>query len=372
MDKLRRNLGSLLDGASAPLPSRSLSEIVIYGAGNCGRNLARIAESQGTSVRAFLDARAESLGVIDGIPCHLPTGGTARSLAGQGIPAVIAVFNYSADPSPILSLLSDAGFSSIISYFEIHERFQMAPEFWLAPRQGLYEQREEILAGLELFEDPVSRQVYHDHLALRMTFDQKLLSTPEIETQYAPDDLAPPRQPMRLIDGGAFIGDTVDLFLNHGVRMEAVAAFEPDMINFQKLVDASNRYIAEGINAFLYPCGIGGETGMLRFQGGHGAGSQLNEKGDLHVQVLAVDDVLPNFHPTLIKLDIEGAEPDALKGARETILREMPDLAVCVYHTPAHLWEIPQLIKEMFTGYKFFLRYHRFNGFDTVLYATKA
>jgi hypothetical protein len=108
---------------------------------------------------------------------------------------------------------------------------------------------------------------------------------------------------------------------------------------------------------------------MLRFQGGHGEGSQLTESGDLHVQVVALDDVLPNFQPTLIKLDVEGAEPDALYGARETIHKATPDLAVCVYHTPAHLWELPRLIKELFASYNFSLRSHRFNGFDTVLYA---
>jgi FkbM family methyltransferase len=174
---------------------------------------------------------------------------------------------------------------------------------------------------------------------------------------------------MRLIDGGAFVGDTVDFFLNQGVRMEAVAAFEPDPPNFRKLVDASNHYTKRGIQTLLYPCGLGKATKMLRFQGGHGGGSQLTESGDLHVQVMALDDVLPNFQPTLIKLDVEGAEPDALNGARETIRKGMPDLAVCVYHAPAHLWEIPRLIKELFASYHFSLRSHQFNGFDTVLYA---
>lgn len=371
MDALSKNLSTLLEGARLPLPARDLPEIVIYGAGNCGRNLARVAKAQGITVLAFLDARAESLGAIDGIPCHPPAGEAARSFAQKGIPAVIAVFNYAADPRPIISLLSEAGFASIISYFEIHERLQMAPEFWLAPRHGLYERREEILQGLEFFQDSVSRQVYHDHLALRLTFDQSLLATPAIETQYAPADLAPVRQPMRLIDGGAFIGDTVDFFADRGVRMEAVAAFEPDMMNFRKLVDASPCYTEKGIETLLYPCGLGAETGLLRFQGGNGAGSQLTESGDLHVQVLALDDVLPNFRPTLIKLDIEGAEPDTLKGACAMIHRGMPDLAVCVYHTPAHLWEIPRLISEMFPFYRFSLRSHRFNGFDTVLYAAK-
>jgi FkbM family methyltransferase len=371
MDTLRESLSALLETASRPLPEGNLPEIVIYGAGNCGRNLAKTAIEKGMRVLAFLDARAESLLTVDGIPCYFPGSEEACALAEKGTPAVIGVFNYTADPLPILSLLSDAGFASIISYFEIHERLQMVPEFWLAPRHGLYERRAEILAGLELFEDPVSRQVYHDHLALRLTFDLKFLSIPAIDSQYAPSDLPAPRQPMRLVDGGGFIGDTVEFFLDHGLKMEAVAVFEPDMINFRKLVDASSRYTSEGVETLLYPCGVGGETGMLRFQDGQGAGSQLSERGDIHVQVLALDDILPNFQPTLIKLDIEGAEPDALLGARRMIQLGMPDLAVCVYHTPAHLWEIPTLIREMFPSYRLFLRSHQFNGFDTVLYAIK-
>lgn len=369
MDTLRDSLSALLETASRPLPERDLSEIVIYGAGNCGRKLARVARDQGIRVLAFLDAQAESLGVVDGLPCCLPLCEETRAMALRGVTSVIAVFNYTAAPAPILSLLKQAGFSAIISYFEIHERLGLSPEFWLAPRSGLYHRRKEILEGLELFQDPVSRQVYHDHLALRLTFDQSLLAEPAIETQYAPLDLPPARQPMRLVDGGAYIGDTVDFFLERGMRMEAVAAFEPDMVNFRKLVNASARYTAQGIETLLYPCGIGEKTQILRFQGGHGAGSQLTEQGNQHVQVLALDDVLPNFHPTLIKLDIEGAEPDALRGAARTIRQSTPDLAVCVYHTPAHLWELPGLIRRMFPLYRLTLRSHRFNGFDTVLYA---
>jgi FkbM family methyltransferase len=373
MDAIYNSLNELLETARVTLPERDLAEIIIYGAGNCGRRLARIAMERGIRVLAFLDARAESLETIDEIPCYKPICESAYNLAQKRVPVVIAVFNYAADPITIISNLEEAGFNTIISYFEIHERFGMSPEFWLAPRIGLYERRKEILEGFSLFEDPVSRQVYHDHLAMRLTFDQKLLADPAIKTQYAPSDLLFPfpLQPMRLVDGGAFIGDTIDFFLKKGVLMEAVAAFEPDMINFRKLVEASKQYVDRNIETLLYPCGIEGKTELLRFQAGHGAGSQLTQKGESHVQVLALDDVLPNFRPTFIKLDIEGAEPDALHGACTVIRKYSPDLAVCVYHTQDHLWKIPQLIREMFPDYRFLLRYHRFNGFDTVLYASK-
>ena len=89
------------------------------------------------------------------------------------------------------------------------------------------------------------------------------------------------------------------------------------------------------------------------------------------IPIMALDDIMPNFNPTLIKLDIEGAEPDALKGAEKLISQYQPDLAVCVYHTPGHLWELPMLMNRLLPNHQLSLRVHRFNGFDTVAYAMK-
>jgi len=72
--------------------------------------------------------------------------------------------------------------------------------------------------------------------------------------------------------------------------------------------------------------------------------------------------------PTYIKLDIEGAEKAALEGAVKTISRHAPKLAVCVYHKPADLWELPLYIREIYPAGKMYLRSHGENGFETVLY----
>ena len=95
----------------------------------------------------------------------------------------------------------------------------------------------------------------------------------------------------------------------------------------------------------------------------------MREGGESSIQVVAIDDVLPTFAPTFIKLDVEGAEPAALRGARRTIERHCPDVAVCVYHAASHLWEVPLLLHDLQPEYSFMLRYHQFNGFDAVAYA---
>ena len=82
-----------------------------------------------------------------------------------------------------------------------------------------------------------------------------------------------------------------------------------------------------------------------------------------------MDELVAGFAPTFVKLDIEGAEPDALAGARETIRAHAPVVAVCVYHRQDHLWRLPLMLRDMRDDYAFFLRPHNEEGWDLVCYA---
>ena len=66
---------------------------------------------------------------------------------------------------------------------------------------------------------------------------------------------------------------------------------------------------------------------------------------------------------------IEGAELEALKGAKETIQRDKPKLAVCIYHRPEDMVEIPLYIKQLVPDYKLYIRHHSNTAGETVLYA---
>ena len=81
------------------------------------------------------------------------------------------------------------------------------------------------------------------------------------------------------------------------------------------------------------------------------------------------DEVLAGQRASYIKMNIEGAEIDALHGAHRTIEHWLPKLAISVYHRPSDLWRIPQLVRELGSRYALFLRQHDGGVIETVLYA---
>ena len=82
-----------------------------------------------------------------------------------------------------------------------------------------------------------------------------------------------------------------------------------------------------------------------------------------------IDAMTAGARPTFIKLDIEGFEIDALRGAKGTIDAHAPIVAVCVYHAQDHLWRIPLLLRGWRDDYALFLRPHNEEGWDLVCYA---
>ena len=71
-----------------------------------------------------------------------------------------------------------------------------------------------------------------------------------------------------------------------------------------------------------------------------------------------------------IKMDIEGAELAALKGAEQSIRRFKPDMAITVYHTLTDFWEIPKYLNSLCLDYEFYLRHFTIYDEETVLFAS--
>jgi hypothetical protein len=111
------------------------------------------------------------------------------------------------------------------------------------------------------------------------------------------------------------------------------------------------------------------QRGKLYFDATGTASATISRQGEIEVECATLDELLTEDGSTYIKMDIEGAEPDALIGAKHVIQKAKPILAISVYHQQNHLWKIPLLVQSLYDQYNFYLRPHNEEGWDLILYA---
>ena len=78
--------------------------------------------------------------------------------------------------------------------------------------------------------------------------------------------------------------------------------------------------------------------------------------------------MVKNERVTFIKLDVEGAEYEALLGAQNTIKKNRPKLAISIYHKPQDIFELPELIMSIRDDYRMYLRHYQLSPNETILY----
>jgi len=231
-----------------------------------------------------------------------------------------------------------------------------------------------VLNGFDVWEDAASRGEYVAQVRLRLEADFAGLSHPVEHAQYFPDDLFEWSAGEWIVDGGAYDGDTVRaLSALRGNGFAHLLALEPDPANFARLEATVNALPADVRRRVdCRQVAIGSARGVLHLDATGTAGSATTvaaAPGTVAVAADTIDEMTSASRATFIKLDIEGFEIDALEGARRTIERDRPVLAVCVYHLQDHLWRIPLLLREWMPGYALFLRPHNEEGWDLVCYA---
>lgn len=338
--------------------------VLIYGAGNAGRSVCQFLEQQGITVSCFIDQRHSDGQTLLGK--SVLSIERAHTIYGSSIEVLVAIHNRGVNMSPLLAGLSAAGFAHIFTMFDFVNQFPQEPtfRFFLSSASSLAGEGVAAQTFLGLLEDEKSQQIYRDLIQFRTTGDYKFCPLPESENQYAPNDVPRWSSQLRLIDCGAYNGDSILMFKKYGYELESVIAFEPDLANYNLLIENM-----QGQAGVFLPCGVSSHAKTVRFSAGDGEASRATELGGISVQMLSIDSAFPGWAPNLIKLDVEGGEFDALLGAKKTIEMYRPGLAISAYHLPSDLWRLGLLIESMQLNYRFYLRSHAYSSFDTVLYA---
>jgi FkbM family methyltransferase len=345
------------------LTRERLKAVAIVGAADEGLRLVGICAGLGIEVAAVADDHPAKRGTtVDGRKVE-PVESLER--LDRSIPVVIA----SHRALKLRRRLAAMGFATVAPFMTLQlldpQRFP--PHMF---HERLLEDLVESLPRLrrlgESLGDDRSREVLAAVIGYRLSgepadlepiIDWELYGAGEL-LEYGPNEV--------YVDGGSFDGDSIRLFIERvGGRYERIIGFEPDPKTFARLkANFASEPRVRPYNAGLHRAGA-----VLRFDDAGTRGSILVESGGITVPVVSLDEIMQGHRTTYVKMNIEGAELDALQGAAQTLRRWKPKLAISSYHRADHLWRVAETIREIEPRYSVFLRQHDGGIIETVTYA---
>lgn len=173
-----------------------------------------------------------------------------------------------------------------------------------------------------------------------------------------------------IVDCGSFTGDSLSYLLNelNYNNFNEYICYELDNENYKilkKFVENLPVEIKEKIN--LKNLGVGNKKSVVNYSMA-GSGSYKENLGINKGYITKLDYDLNEKDDIFIKMDIEGAEKEALEGACEIIVGKKPKLAIALYHNVYDLWELSIYILELVPQYKLKLENHTKGNVDVVGY----
>jgi FkbM family methyltransferase len=218
---------------------------------------------------------------------------------------------------------------------------------------------EEIEKAKALFQDQQSHAVFDAMLETKYT--GSLTALYRADTRRDDDmKLLSPGEQEHFLDLGAYNGDTIREFLNlTDGKYAEITAMEPDAHNFKKLREATSllphvTLLSEA--SWDTDCEL-----TFSGKGGRNCGKKPDLPGKythLHsVPAITVDSLEKNF--TYVKMDVEGAEAETLRGMRNTLRQCHPKLLISAYHKTDDFISLPLLLEQLCPGYRMYLRRNR-------------
>lgn len=170
--------------------------------------------------------------------------------------------------------------------------------------------------------------------------------------QYQYHDIVAVEQGDIFFDIGACFGEASIWALDQGASQ--VYSFDAATTNLEILENSKQ----EGM--IIVDKAVGSENTRINFhQHTKFPGSRkISANQGVSVEQVRLDDFCNTnkIKPDFIKMDIEGSELDALQGCEEIIRNAKPTLAICLYHKPTDMWEIPLFIHTLVPTYKLYCK----------------
>jgi FkbM family methyltransferase len=353
-------------------------QIVLFGAGGLGQRTLRKLRAGNVEPVAFSDNDRSRWGTeIEGVPVLSPDDAAAQF--GSSAAFVVTIWGAGSPHrlEETSAQLRELGCNIVVPFAWLAWRYSdhMLPYYGIDLPSHLLEQADDVRRAFALFSDDQSRREFVSQVRWRLTGDPGCLGPPVEDPQYlAP--IAPLTVADRILDCGAYDGDTLRSWVETKGEFARYVGLEPDPDSRHRLQDEVAGLPGQlASRVSILPYAVASQEGTATFSAwGTGAssfGTVGGIGGGMTVECRRIDQLVAQLgepHPSLLKMDIEGAELDALHGAVDLIHREGPLLAICVYHRQSDLWQIPLFAAEHRDDYDFYLRPHNEEGWDLVCY----
>jgi FkbM family methyltransferase len=378
--------------------------VVLFGAGSAGKELYPILRMHGVDPVCFCDNNPSRAGKLY---CGLPVL-TVPELLRKHSESLIVV-TIGAHSIEVRRQLVELGFAEkqilIVSNPEALCYYTHLAQ-WYWSQEDLRSHKEDLLKVYNLLSDEKSRNIFVSRIALftggadYQSFVDFLSKYSDISNKYQSDflecmhstsydtesylqfnnDVLHLNNDEFFIDGGAFTGDSTLEFITacerNNFHHNKIICFEPD----PKIFDQLKKNTAQYDNIVLMPFGLWSSSSTLKFAGTDvlraGSTRILTEEdtsdmssGITEIRTSSIDEEFSEEAVTIIKMDIEGAELEALRGAEKTIKKNRPKLIISAYHKRDDLFEIPLIINKMVPDYKLYFRHFSNNFGETTLFA---
>lgn len=356
----------LFDRLAGPFSRR----LILFGAGDLGKATARGLREVGNPPLFFADNNPRLWGSsVEGVKVL----SAAEAIENYRSSACFVVTAYNG--TALRAHLRQLGCECVVHFAALFWKYSdvFIPSSWLGLPSVIFHSADAIRHGYSVLGDDQSRKLFCEQLTWRVLLNSEAMSPHCAPSDmYFQPDLITPSEHETFVDCGAFDGDSIRSFLHHNQnRFERIYALEPDPINRKGL----NMYlqtlpdnIRERITVFPYA--VGNRRTRVLFSTGNYVASKIVSQSDSgETECLTLDELLAGQSPTFIKMDIEGAEPEAIAGAARVLNESRPVLAACIYHRSEHLWEIPSLVRSISPCHKIFLRRYAEDCWELACYA---
>ena len=184
----------------------------------------------------------------------------------------------------------------------------------------------------------------------------------DLENQYFESFLNLKQSGESFVDAGAYDGFTSEQFIKRCPGYTNVFVIEPG----EEFLKTAKERFKNNKGIHYLPYAVNSKKDVLFFKM-NGLASSVSNGDGISVNADSIDNLISK-PVSFIKMDIEGSESSAIEGARKTILKNWPIIAISVYHLPDDYISIPKHILSIRNDYRIYMRHYTEGVDETVMY----